>query len=137
MATKYIVDNLTGQTITGNLTINGNLSVTDNTIFDQNVNVNIIAATTISGGTFYSDGSNLTGVGGGLAGINYLQSLENDTWIDDKKDAFQMTYRECESIKESLMGSYTEDQIKDIVDFSKSKPITEEEKQELFDLLKK
>lgn len=37
----------------------------------------------------------------------YLQSLENDTWVDDKKDASQMTYRECESIKESLMGSYT------------------------------
>jgi hypothetical protein len=28
MATKYIVNNLTGQTITGNLTVNGNLSVT-------------------------------------------------------------------------------------------------------------
>lgn len=28
MATKYIVNNVTGQTITGNLTINGNLSVT-------------------------------------------------------------------------------------------------------------
>ena len=28
MATKYIVDNLTGQTITGDITINGNLSVT-------------------------------------------------------------------------------------------------------------
>jgi hypothetical protein len=28
MATKYIVDNLSGQTITGDLTINGNLSVT-------------------------------------------------------------------------------------------------------------
>jgi hypothetical protein len=33
------------------------------------------------------------------------------------------------SIKESLMGSYTENQIKEIVDFFKSKPITEEEKQ--------
>lgn len=28
MATKYIVDNVSGQTITGNITINGNLSVT-------------------------------------------------------------------------------------------------------------
>lgn len=28
MATKYIVDNLSGQTITGNLTLNGNLNVT-------------------------------------------------------------------------------------------------------------
>ena len=31
MATKYIVDNLTGQTITGDLTINGNLTVTGTT----------------------------------------------------------------------------------------------------------
>ena len=31
MATKYIVDNLTGQTITGDLTINGNLNVTGTT----------------------------------------------------------------------------------------------------------
>jgi hypothetical protein len=28
MATKYIVDNLTGQTITGDITINGNLTFT-------------------------------------------------------------------------------------------------------------
>ena len=31
MATKYIVDNLTGQTITGDITINGNLTVTGTT----------------------------------------------------------------------------------------------------------
>lgn len=31
MATKYIVDNLSGQTINGNITINGNLSVTGTT----------------------------------------------------------------------------------------------------------
>jgi len=31
MATKYIVDNLTGQTITGDITINGNLNVTGTT----------------------------------------------------------------------------------------------------------
>ena len=31
MATKYIVDNLTGQTINGDITINGNLSVTGTT----------------------------------------------------------------------------------------------------------
>jgi hypothetical protein len=32
MATKYIVNNVTGQTITGNLTINGNLNITGSTI---------------------------------------------------------------------------------------------------------
>jgi hypothetical protein len=31
MATKYIVDNLTGQTINGDITINGNLIVTGTT----------------------------------------------------------------------------------------------------------
>jgi hypothetical protein len=31
MATKYIVNDLTGQTITGDLTINGNLNVTGTT----------------------------------------------------------------------------------------------------------
>ena len=31
MATKYIVNNVTGQTITGELTINGNLTITDDT----------------------------------------------------------------------------------------------------------
>ena len=31
MATKYIIDNLSGQTITGDLTINGNLTVTGTT----------------------------------------------------------------------------------------------------------
>jgi hypothetical protein len=31
MATKYIVNNVTGQTITGNLTINGNVTITGTT----------------------------------------------------------------------------------------------------------
>jgi hypothetical protein len=66
----------------------------------------------------------------------YLQSLENDTWTDDIKDAFEMTYRECENAKESLLNSYSSDDIKEILNMSKSKPITKEEKKELIDLLR-
>ena len=67
----------------------------------------------------------------------YLQSVATDTWVDNVNDAFQMTYRECEDVKTELLSTYSSDQIKDVVDFKKSKPITEEEKQELFNLLKK
>ena len=67
----------------------------------------------------------------------YLQSLDNDTWVDSRREAFQMTYRECEAAKETLNTSYTADQIVEIVDFTRSKPISEEEKQELLNLLKR
>ena len=67
----------------------------------------------------------------------YLQSFENDIWVDNKNEAFQMTYRECNTIKEQLLGSYSEEQIVEIVDLKKSKPITPEELEELKGLLKK
>lgn len=66
----------------------------------------------------------------------FLQSVQTDTWVDDIKNAFEMTYRECEAAKTALAGSYTPEQIKEIVNFRKDKPITEEEKQELLNLLK-
>jgi len=67
----------------------------------------------------------------------YLQSFETDTWVDDVKDAFEMTYRECETAKTELIKTYTSEQIKDIVNMRKNKPITQEEKRELLNLLKK
>jgi hypothetical protein len=67
----------------------------------------------------------------------YLQSVETDTWVDDVKDAFEMTYRECETAKTELIKTYTEEQIKDIVNMRKHKTITKEEKRELLNLLKK
>ena len=66
----------------------------------------------------------------------FLQSIETDTWVDDVKDAFEMTYRECETAKTELFNTYTSEQIKEIVNMQKGKPITEEEKQELINLLK-
>jgi hypothetical protein len=67
----------------------------------------------------------------------YLQSVETETWVDDIKDAFEMTYRECESAKTALNGVFFPEQLKEIVNMRKSKPITEEEKKELLDLLKR
>jgi hypothetical protein len=66
----------------------------------------------------------------------FLQSVETDTWVDDVKDAFEMTYRECNTAKTELLNTYTSEQIVEIVNMSKSKPITEEEKKELLNLLK-
>jgi hypothetical protein len=48
-----------------------------------------------------------------------------------------MTYRECEVAKTELIKTYTSEQIKDIVNMRKNKPITQEEKRELLNLLKK
>jgi hypothetical protein len=66
----------------------------------------------------------------------FLQSVETDTWVDNVKDAFEMTYRECNTAKTELLNTYTSEQIVEIVNMSKSKPITEEEKKELLNLLK-
>ena len=67
----------------------------------------------------------------------YLKSVETDIWVDNIKEAFEMTYRECNTAKEVLLNTYTEEQLKVIVDMRKSKPISAEEKKELINLLKK
>lgn len=65
----------------------------------------------------------------------FLQSVETDTWVEDMKEAFKMTYRECELVKTELFKIYPTEQIVEVVDMSKSKPITKEEKQDLINLL--
>lgn len=66
----------------------------------------------------------------------YLQSAENDTWVDNIKDAFEMTYRECENSKLILLNTYSIDDIKEFVNLRKNKPITLEEAEEIKNLLK-
>lgn len=66
----------------------------------------------------------------------YLKSVETETWVDDMKEAFEMTYRECETAKEALNGVFLPEQLKEIVNIQKSKPITKEEENELIALLK-
>ena len=67
----------------------------------------------------------------------YLQSVETDNWVDNVKDAYEKCYRECELAKIELFKTYQTEQIVEIVNMTKSKPMTEEEKQELRNLLKK
>lgn len=66
----------------------------------------------------------------------YLQSLENDIWVENIKEAYQMTYRECNTIKEQLLNIYNQEQLHEIVDLKKSKPMSSEEIEELVNLLK-
>lgn len=66
----------------------------------------------------------------------FLKSVENDEWVDDIKEAYEMTYRECNSTKAVLLNTYSESQLKEMVNMNKSKPISEEEKEELLNILK-
>jgi hypothetical protein len=61
----------------------------------------------------------------------FLQSLDDDLWVSEKKDAFEMTHRECEAAKTELLKTYTNDQINVIMDMSKNKPMSQEEQQEV------
>ena len=45
----------------------------------------------------------------------FLQSLENDVWVDNSKDAYDMTYRECENTKTTLLNTYTSEEITEVV----------------------
>ena len=65
----------------------------------------------------------------------FLQSLSADTWVDTAKEAFEMTYVECEAAKTELLKTYQPQEIKEVVVFTKSKPMSEEEIAELSGIL--
>ena len=67
----------------------------------------------------------------------FLQSLENDLWVDNSKEAYEMTYRECENTKTTLLNTYTSEEITEVFNMFKNKPMSREEKKELLNLLKK
>jgi hypothetical protein len=67
----------------------------------------------------------------------FLQSLENDVWVDNSKEAYEMTLIECKNIKTELLNKYTSEEITEVVNMFKSKPMSREEKKELLSLLKK
>lgn len=66
----------------------------------------------------------------------FLQSLENDIWVDNSKEAYEMTYRECENTKTTLLNTYTSEEITEVFNMFKNKPMSREEKKELLNLLK-
>jgi hypothetical protein len=67
----------------------------------------------------------------------FLQSLENDVWVDNSKEAYEMTLIECKNIKTELLNTYTSEEITEVVNMFKNKPMSREEKKELLSLLKK
>ena len=67
----------------------------------------------------------------------FLQSLENDVWVYNVKDAYEMTLIECKNIKTELLNTYTSEEITEVVNMFKNKPMSREEKKELLSLLKK
>jgi hypothetical protein len=66
----------------------------------------------------------------------FLQSLENDIWVDNSKYAYEMTYKECVDTKTALLNTYTSEEITEVVNLVKNKPMSREEKKELLNLLK-
>lgn len=67
----------------------------------------------------------------------FLNSTENDIWVDNQNLALKMSYRECEETKQKLLKTYTSENILEIVSMTEHKVISKEEKKELLNLLKK
>jgi len=64
-----------------------------------------------------------------------LKKVGTETWVDNVKEAFEMTYVECETTKTELFKIYQQEELKEIVNFQKIKPITEEERKVLLSIL--
>lgn len=66
----------------------------------------------------------------------YLQSFENDVWVENINDSYQMNYLEFLTIKENLLKSYNKEDLKEIFDFFKNKEMTKEEKKQIQNLFR-
>lgn len=67
----------------------------------------------------------------------YLQSAESDTWVDNIADAFEMSILEYKTSMNFLSSNYTDNDLKVIVNFSKMKDMTKQDKKEIKNLFKK
>lgn len=67
----------------------------------------------------------------------YLQSLENDIWVDNISEAYVMNIVEFEDIKKELLKTYQTNDLKEVVDFFKTKEMSKEEKKRFLELFKK
>ena len=66
----------------------------------------------------------------------YLKSLTEDIWVDDIKQVYIIHFNEISEIRETLLKTYAEDQLKEFIDFVKVKPLSKEDKKEFRKLLK-
>ncbi len=67
----------------------------------------------------------------------YLQSAETDTWVDDSSEAFEMSLIEYIRVKNLLSTSYSDNDLKIIINGRKVKSISKEDKKETQNLFKK
>lgn len=67
----------------------------------------------------------------------YLQSIETDTWVDNASDAFEMSLLEYMTVKTFLSSNYSNNDLKVIVNVSKMKEISKQDKKEIKNLFKK
>jgi len=67
----------------------------------------------------------------------YLVSAEGDTWTENISEAFEMNIIESEEAKLTLCNKYSEGDLKEILNFQKTKVVSKEEKKEIKNLFKK
>lgn len=67
----------------------------------------------------------------------YLVSAEGDTWTENISEAFEMNIIESEEAKLTLSNKYSEGDLKEILNFQKTKVVSKEEKKEIKNLFKK
>lgn len=67
----------------------------------------------------------------------YLQSFENDVWVENIKEAYEFSFLESQKIKETLLIGYDLEQLKEIPNFTKSKPVSKSDVKELRTLFPK
>lgn len=67
----------------------------------------------------------------------FLKSVESDTWVEDIKEACEMSFKECEDAKSALLSAYAENSLITICDFTKTKPTTRDERQAFLAAVKK
>lgn len=67
----------------------------------------------------------------------YLQSAETNTWVDDSSEAFEMSLIEYIRVKNLLSTSYSDNDLKIIINGNKFKNISKEDKKETQNLFKK
>ena len=67
----------------------------------------------------------------------YVQSFENDVWVENIKEAYEFSFLESQKIKETLLIGYDLEQLKEIPNFTKSKPVSKSDVKELRTLFPK
>ena len=67
----------------------------------------------------------------------YLQSAESDTWVDNVSEAFEMSLLEYMTVKTFLSSNYSNSDLKVIVNASKMKEMSKQDKKEIQNLFKK